>query len=132
MVVKDLGSTNGTFIGGERVTTEVVLKPGQILRLGQVEMRLETGAPVPAGKIPLDQTRAIPQGVKFDLEPGQKPLFDKNSPFAKKSNKTALIFITIGIILGILILILLVIAIQNVGDSQPRASSSQPDTAFAA
>ena len=130
-MVKDLGSTNGTLVGGERVT-EVVLKPGQIVRLGQVEMRRETGAPATAGKIPLDQTRAIPQGVKFDLEPGQKPVFDKNSPLAKKSNKTALIFITIGIILGILILILLVIAIQNVGDSQPRASSSQPATALAA
>src|SRR5262245_52732927 len=45
VVVKDLDSTNGTFINGEK-TTEAVLKPGQTLRLGQVEMKLETeGAP---------------------------------------------------------------------------------------
>ena len=37
----DLNSTNGTFVGGEKVT-EATVKPGQILRLGQVEMRLET------------------------------------------------------------------------------------------
>ena len=61
-VVKDLNSTNGTFVSGERVT-ETTLKPGQILRLGQIEMRLETGAPPASGKIPLDQTRAMPQGV---------------------------------------------------------------------
>src|SRR5258707_15040219 len=42
VVIKDLNSTNGTFINGERVT-EGVLKPGQILRLGMIEMRLETG-----------------------------------------------------------------------------------------
>src|SRR5215467_7080737 len=50
VVVRDLNSTNGTFINGEKVT-EAVLKPGQVLRLGQIEMRLETdnggGAPSP-------------------------------------------------------------------------------------
>ena len=39
VVVKDLNSTNGTFINGEKIT-EAPLKPGQILRLGQVEIRL--------------------------------------------------------------------------------------------
>ena len=42
VVVKDLNSTNGTFINGEKIT-EAVLKPGQTLRLGQIELRLETG-----------------------------------------------------------------------------------------
>src|SRR5260221_8816114 len=54
VVVKDIGSTNGSYINGEKVT-ESVLKPGQILRLGQIEMRLETdSAPGPAKK-PVDQ-----------------------------------------------------------------------------
>src|SRR6516165_12277016 len=51
VVVRDLNSTNGTFINGEKII-ESPLKPGQILRLGQIEMRLETGeggAPVPSG-----------------------------------------------------------------------------------
>src|ERR1044072_4777016 len=42
IVIKDLGSTNGTFINGEKIE-EAVLKPGQILRVGMIEMRLETG-----------------------------------------------------------------------------------------
>ncbi|MBI4661877.1 MAG: FHA domain-containing protein [Verrucomicrobia bacterium] len=113
VVVRDLNSTNGTFISGERVT-ESVLKPGQILRLGQVELRLETGAPASSGKIPLDQTRAIPQGVKFDLEEGQRPKFDKDSPFAKKSNKIAIVFITIGIVLFVIIVVFVVIGLQGV------------------
>src|SRR5258708_37587814 len=40
VLVKDLNSTNGTFINGEKVT-ESILKTGQVLRLGQIELRLE-------------------------------------------------------------------------------------------
>src|SRR6267378_1481818 len=41
VVVRDLNSTNGTFINGEKVT-ESVIKAGQVLRLGQIEIKLET------------------------------------------------------------------------------------------
>ena len=44
VVIKDLNSTNGTFINGEQIT-ESVLKPGQTLRLGQIELKLEDGKP---------------------------------------------------------------------------------------
>src|SRR5215469_2502880 len=48
VVIKDLGSTNGTFINGEKIS-ESVLKPGQTLRLGNVELKLDTpGAPASA------------------------------------------------------------------------------------
>ena len=45
IVVKDLGSTNGTFINNDRIT-ETVLKPGQTLRFGQVELKIDDGKPV--------------------------------------------------------------------------------------
>jgi uncharacterized protein involved in exopolysaccharide biosynthesis/Mrp family chromosome partitioning ATPase len=38
-VVKDLGSANGTFVNGQRVT-ETVLKSGQVLRVGQLELQV--------------------------------------------------------------------------------------------
>src|ERR1041385_3075205 len=48
VVVKDLNSTNGTFINGEKIS-ESALKPGQTLRLGQIELQLLTeGMPMPA------------------------------------------------------------------------------------
>jgi pSer/pThr/pTyr-binding forkhead associated (FHA) protein len=115
VVIKDLNSTNGTFINGEPVVSEAVLKPGQILRLGQIEMRLESGEAPPAGKKQLDQTRVIPQGVKFDVEQGKRSVFDKGSPFSKKSNKTAVIFITIGIVLAVIIVVSIFIAVQQMG-----------------
>ena len=65
--VRDLNSTNGTFINGEQITGESILKPGQILRLGTIEMRLEIGDAAPTKKkTQLEQTRVIPQGVKMD------------------------------------------------------------------
>jgi CheY-like chemotaxis protein len=42
--VRDLRSTNGTFIEGQSVT-EAVLRSGQTLRLGEVELRLEITTP---------------------------------------------------------------------------------------
>src|SRR5437762_10037996 len=40
VLVRDLGSTNGTYIDGEQVH-EAQLKPGQILGLGSAELRLD-------------------------------------------------------------------------------------------
>jgi len=117
LLVKDLNSTNGTFINGEKVA-EAVLKPGQILRLGQVEMRFESGAAAAAAataatKKPLEKTMVI--GIKAqDLEQGSRPVnFEANAAFSKKSNKANKIFIAIGIALGILIIACLIIAFNR-------------------
>lgn len=117
LLVRDLNSTNGTFINGEKVA-EAVLKPGQILRLGQVEMRFESGAAAAAAasaatKKPLEKTMVI--GIKAqDLEQGARPVnFEANAAFSKKSNKANKIFIAIGIALGILIIACLIIAFNR-------------------
>ena len=47
--IKDLGSTAGTFVEGELVE-EGSLKPGQIIRLGEIAMRYESGAPEDNGE----------------------------------------------------------------------------------
>ncbi len=102
VLVKDLNSTNGTFINGEKIT-EATLKPGQILRLGMIEMRLETGeASLPSRKS-LDQTRIIPQGVKLnDLESAHPPpSFSGKGGFARKNNKATIAFIVLAILIGL-------------------------------
>jgi pSer/pThr/pTyr-binding forkhead associated (FHA) protein len=111
IVIRDLNSTNGTFINGHQVSGEAPLKPGQILRLGQIELRLEDAATAKAAspkKLP-DQTMVIPQGVKLGQgEPSTTVTFDK-SAFAKKSNTGTKIFIgvIVGIGLAVIVLILL-------------------------
>jgi len=102
VLVKDLNSTNGTFINGEKIT-EATLKPGQILRLGMIEMRLETGeASLPSRKS-LDQTRIIPQGVKLDDLEGThpKPSFSGKGGFERKNNKATIAFIVLAILIGL-------------------------------
>jgi hypothetical protein len=110
VIIHDLNSTNGTFINGHQITGEAPIKPGQILRLGQVELRLEdTGAQKAAPKKLPDQTMVIPQGVKLGQEPPTKAVaFDKNA-FAKKSNTGTKIFLAVVIVLAIAVGALLVI-----------------------
>ena len=39
--VEDIGSTNGTFVNGARVTTARLLAPGDVIRIGQTDLRVE-------------------------------------------------------------------------------------------
>jgi pSer/pThr/pTyr-binding forkhead associated (FHA) protein len=121
VLVKDLDSTNGTFVNGERVT-ETVLKPGQILRLGMIEMRLESGDASPGAgagtggaKKVLDKTLVIPQGVKLDeLEGTRAPLkFDKGAGFEQKTNFATKVFVTAAVLVGVVLVVLLLIVVMK-------------------
>jgi len=105
VIVRDLNSTNGTYIDGVE-TKEGALKPAQILRLGQIQMRLETAAPVTSGKKQFDRTAVIPGGVQrseFD-QPNRQPGFDtKAAGFSKRGDEVNRIFIVIGIVFGVVI-----------------------------
>ena len=117
VVVKDLNSTNGTFINGEKVT-ESVIKPGQILRLGQIEMRLETDTPAAASKKPIDQTLVMQRGVSLnDLEQGTRGAgFDtKGTGFSKKNDKGNKIFWIVAALVGVLIIGVLLYALMMAG-----------------
>src|SRR5271157_4944893 len=115
IVVRDLNSTNGTFINGHQVTGEAPLKPGQILRLGQIEMRLEdAGAKAAAPKKLPPQTMVIPQGVKLGQEPSTTVTFEK-SAFPKKSNTGTKIFIGVIIVIGIAVVVLLLLMLKQSG-----------------
>ena len=51
--VRDLGSTNGTFIDCEPALTSTELHPGQMLRIGEVDLVLEQGDALPHVAIPV-------------------------------------------------------------------------------
>ena len=131
VIIKDLGSTNGSFINGEKIT-ESVLKAGQVLRLGQVELRLDDGTPLPppsatasastpapapaAGAKRQDQTMVVQRGVSLDqlAEPRSSGFDTATSGFTKKTNKVNRYFLIGGIVLGVIILIGLAIALKSI------------------
>jgi pSer/pThr/pTyr-binding forkhead associated (FHA) protein len=135
VLIRDLNSTNGTFVNGEKIT-EAVLKPGQLLRFGQVELKIDDGLPVPtaapapapapaparkpeaaAPQKPVDATMVIPRGVSLEqLEQGGRPAgFDTNTAFAKKTNQANRYILIIGILVGLVILGLIVYLIKQAG-----------------
>jgi predicted component of type VI protein secretion system len=130
VVIKDLNSTNGSFINGNQVT-EAALKPGQTLRLGQVEMRIDDGtlpppsapapgapalAPAPSGKPRQDQTMVVQRGVTLDqlTEPRSSGFDTAGKGFTKKSNSTNRYFLIGGIVVGVIILLGLIIAWKSI------------------
>jgi pSer/pThr/pTyr-binding forkhead associated (FHA) protein len=129
VIIRDIGSTNGTFINNEKVT-EQVLKPGQTLRFGQVELKIDDGKPVtaPAGSPPAsapppstskrqDQTMIMPRGVSLEqLEQGggRAPGFDTNTAFSKKKRKVNKIILIGGIVVGVVILALIIVLFTKV------------------
>jgi hypothetical protein len=118
VVVKDLNSTNGTFINGEQIT-EKVIKPGQILRLGQIEMRLETDVPAAPGKKHLDQTMVMQRGVSLnELEQGTRTggFGTKGSGFSKKDDKANKIFWVVASLVGLVIVVLLAYVFMSVNN----------------
>jgi pSer/pThr/pTyr-binding forkhead associated (FHA) protein len=138
VVIKDLNSTNGTFINDQPVTTENVLKPGQTLRLGTVELKLETGgaasahaaAPAPAGPAPntpvkmpsqkMEATMVIPRGVSLsELEGGGRPPgFDTSKEFSKKRNRAGIYFWIGASVVVVVIIVLLLFALSQINHSK--------------
>lgn len=131
IVIKDLDSTNGSFINNEKIS-EAVLKPGQTLRFGQVEIKIDDGTPVsaapaagsaPASAAPaapkkqvVDATMIIPRGVSLEQleQGGARPTgFDTNTAFAKKTNKVNRVFLFVGIVVGLVILALIIYALTQ-------------------
>ena len=52
--LEDLGSSNGTFVGDQRLAqgSRILIKPGQALRFGDVQAQLISGIPVGSGGTP--------------------------------------------------------------------------------
>ena len=64
--IRDLGSTNGTYVNGERIQGQVVLQPGDAVQIGKLAFQLVVYQPAPV---------SVPAGVP-DIEPGMPAASD--------------------------------------------------------
>lgn len=105
-VLEDLGSTNGTFVNGQRLAGPVVLKPGDVISLGEQIVLMydainnDPGATVVVSRKP---AKAVPPPVQSSI-PQQAAAIPAASAVpstpVKKTNMTP-IFIGVGVFLFI-------------------------------
>jgi predicted component of type VI protein secretion system len=104
-VLEDLGSTNGTFVNGQRLAGPVVLKPGDVVSLGEQIVLMYDAIAADAGATVAMSRKAVqaaapapsyapPPGPSYSSPPAYAP------PPAKKSNMLP-VFIGVGALLFI-------------------------------
>lgn len=108
-VLEDLGSTNGTFVNGQRLAGPVVLKSGDVVALGEQivlmydVINIDLGATVVTSRKP--SAHEIPPPVRSSPVPAPAPVYASAPPVysgapVKKTNMLP-IFIGVGVFLFI-------------------------------
>ena len=93
--IRDLGSTNGSYIDGSKVA-ESPVQPGEVITFGEVQLKLEGARKVQS------LNKHLEQGVKLgDLGSAPK---GPTKGFTKKSDKTGRYFIIAGIVVTIILI----------------------------
>ncbi|MBI2757403.1 MAG: FHA domain-containing protein [Chloroflexi bacterium] len=108
-VLEDLGSTNGTFVNGQRLASPVVLKSGDVVSFGeQIVLMYEALSGDPGATVMTPRTSAprpmaaapVPAPVyQAPVAPPPAPAY--SAPLQTKKTNTAPIFIGIGALLFI-------------------------------
>ncbi len=101
-VLEDLGSTNGTFVNGQRLASPVVLKSGDVISFGEQIMLMyealsaDSGATVmsPRKSAPPRPTAAPAPAYQAPAAPPPAPAY--SAPLQTKKTNTTPIFIGVG------------------------------------
>ena len=73
--LEDLGSANGTFVNGEKVTRPMMVKTSDYIQIGPVRMRIAADGAVESDDLRLS-TRVEVQGICYDVKAGIRLLRD--------------------------------------------------------
>jgi len=112
-VLEDLGSTNGTFVNGQRLAGPRVLKAGEVVSFGeQIVLVFEASTFDPAATVASPRASVVPSASRPVTPPPPPAEYAGSVPSspapmssmpAKKSNTTTLILIGVGIFLFVCI-----------------------------
>jgi pilus assembly protein CpaF len=99
-VIEDLGSTNGTYVNGQRLAAPYVLKPGDVVSFGeQIVLAFESSDHDPAATVATSRTAVAPPPAPVGYA-GQVPAGYPAQQPVKKMNPLPII-----VVAGIVILI---------------------------
>jgi 6-phosphogluconolactonase (cycloisomerase 2 family) len=126
LLVEDLGSTNGTYVNGQRISAPAILSPGDQVQLGKTLLRLEGAPAAPVAAAPVQPAPAPLAGPV-----GTAP----NRPGGLAGNKYA----RRGRVVGVLVALVLIAAAlvagiaigNNKNDNNGTATASSPADAGA-
>jgi predicted component of type VI protein secretion system len=103
-LIEDLGTVNGTFVNGERISVPRALKSGDRLRLGsEVELEFQVHAPAPRAQMPAVPDLAPAPESKPEPMPADAPA-ETETQEAQKAASSALTSAIVGLIICGLIL----------------------------
>lgn len=93
--VRDLGSTNGTYINGNKVA-ESPLRPGEVITFGEVELKID------GPRKAQSHDKHLEQGVRLgNLDSAPK---GPAKGFSKKSDKSGKYFVIFGVVVAIVVI----------------------------
>jgi hypothetical protein len=140
LVVEDLGSTNGTYVNGQRIAGPTVLNPGDTVQMGRSTLSVEGAAgggqataigAVPAGVAPPPPPPPPPGPPTQPLPPtGPQPVFAQGPgpayPGAPGSQKnTGRIALIAGLIAAVVIGAVVLALVLSGGSDKKTTSSTQ-------
>lgn len=108
--IQDLGSTNGTWVNDRRAEGPTVVRPGDLLRVGQLtfDVRIEEPAtPPPAGGAPFEGVIEAPPQASF------QPPLHRTSRGGPATRSIVPVFVTFGVIVGTAVLLVLYFALRG-------------------
>jgi len=74
--IRDLGSTNGTFVNGQRITGQVVLKQADQIRIGKLAFEIQIRKDAPAA------VAATPEPIAIDYSQGMPSAAETMADFS--------------------------------------------------
>jgi len=131
-VLEDLGSTNGTFVAGRRVTAPVVLRGGELVRLGDTELSFHAPpVPPPTGKTTVEPRQPVTAGAPRPVAtapsaspPGERPSVIERIAL-KKSVRRSMVIAAVavaGVLVAIVVVVLFVTGVFGGESKTPTAT----------